>query len=74
MLRFCFLNCLYSRRCLKTIKYYTRKVLEGKVRESETYLGLITGLEGLISCTATQSNPEDTTASAFGEYDYVHSN
>lgn len=43
------------------------------VHESETDLGLITGLEGVISCTATQTNPSDTVCSAFGEYDYVRS-
>lgn len=28
MLRFYFLDCLYSRRCFKTLKYYTEEVLE----------------------------------------------
>jgi|GEM_PF-1627209 len=43
------------------------------VHETETDLGLITGLEGVISCTATQTNSSDTVCSAFGEYDFVRS-
>lgn len=42
-----------------------------RIHEAETDLGLITGLEGVISCTATQTNPTDTSCSAFGEYDYL---
>lgn len=43
------------------------------IHESETALGLITGLEGVISCTATQTNPSDNVCSAFGEYDFIRS-
>lgn len=41
------------------------------INENAQHIGLISGIEGVLSCKATQTNPSDTACSAFAEYDYV---